>query len=125
MITQLEGELGHVTTCASDSEDVWMHCEPPADLLERQSSIDSVDRDAAHAQVAPEKLWPHDKDLLFVYFINPDRLRGIDLQTVTIIAWAKKWETHMNRGIVPRFKETNDRDQANIRVKFGKPTNKW
>ena len=123
MITQQEGELGHVTTRASDSEDVWMHCELPADLLDRQSSIDSVDRDAARAQVATEKLWPQDKDLLFVYFINPDRLRDIDLQTATIIAWAKKWKTHLNDGIVPRFKETNDPDQANTRVKFGKPVN--
>ena len=103
-----------------DSKDVWMFCVPPvSEPYERQSSADSVDTDGAHGQAAPEKLWPCGKHLLFVYFMNSELLNGIGLQTATIMAWANKWETPTNRSIVPRFKETNDRDKADIRVKFG------
>lgn len=91
---------------------------PPCDKLETQLSQESMDGDAAAAQVASTKLWPisNGKDVLSVYIMNPDALKKIGLNELNIMSWAEKWEY----GVIPKLKLTSDKQKSDIRIKVGK-----
>ena len=98
-------------------------CEvPPCNKLERQSSDDSIDMNAAPAQVAPDKLWPihHGRDVLMVYIMNLAGLTALGLNPLNVMSWAEKWEHPSYKDVIPRFKLTNDLSKANIRIEIGK-----
>ncbi len=64
------------------------------------------------------------KDVLYVYFLNPDILEqenwkymGWILNIDMILAWAAAWNPK-NCPNIPIFKKTDRADKADIRVKF-------
>ena len=95
-------------------------CEPPpSDELEEPTSSDSVRSNVARGQVATDKLWAIEQgeDVLFVYFINPEALADVGLNTENIMAWAETWE---HSPYVPMFKHTSDITKADVRVEISK-----
>ena len=59
---------------------------------------------------------------LFVYFINPDILKGWkcgdgQMNLETILAWAEKWND-ASAGDIPKFERTKVLQDADIRVQF-------
>ena len=71
------------------------------------------------AYVQKTKLW-RGRDMLFVYFRNPDYLqKGKYPLTVSIIlAWAGSWNNALVPDI-PKFGRTDSIEKADIRIQFG------
>ena len=85
----------------------------PSDVIDTQVPDDKVP-----AVVAPNMLWPTGQDVLYVYIMNPDELKAVDVNEQNILSWAKTWK-HSD---IPKFQHTNDLSKANIRIKIGKLT---
>ena len=97
-------------------------CEPPpSDELEEPTSSESVRSNVAHAQAATDKLWAIEQgeDVLFVYFINPEALADVDLNTENIMSWAEIWEAQ-HSPLIPKFKHTSDETKAHVKVEISK-----
>ena len=51
-----------------------------------------------------------------MYFINPEALADVGLNTENIMSWAETWDHSPH---VPKFKHTSDETKSNVRVKIG------
>lgn len=59
------------------------------------------------------KMWKG-REVLFVYFLNPELLLG-RLNVNKVMDWAKKW----SESDIPKFERTNSSGDADITVEFG------
>ena len=77
-------------------------------------------QNTASGQMAKNKMWSGNYDVLHVYFMNPEVLDQVGLNSQNIIDWAKMWEHHNHPNtMIPKFRETKEETRAVIRVKFG------
>ena len=98
------------------------YCTIPPNSSEVESQSHDIELEDLHntasGQMAKNKMWSGKYDTLPVYFINPEVLNQVGLNSQNIIDWAKMWEHH-NYQNIPKFSETNEETGAVIRVRFG------
>ena len=90
-----------------------------SDQQQTEEDLAFILEDAASGQMSPGKQWPLPQyKVLQVYIMNPDELRSVDLNELTIIQWANFWntDTSMRGAMVPRFELESSASKANIRV---------
>ena len=97
-------QVVHFCPCDPDSyeDDYIFGCQNPAQ---------------AAAYVFRDKVWKG-RQVLKVFFLNPEVLRGWRLTTDTILEWAGVWQEKDVEDKIPVFTVASRKDKADIRVMF-------
>ena len=100
---------------------------PFCQLPHRNKTSDNTSENsrAPFAHVAPDdKLWltNHGQDVLYIYIMNPAKLMAVGVNEQNILSWARKWEHHSYRKVIPKFMPTKSSSKSNIRIRIGELT---
>lgn len=78
------------------------------------SAGDETDMTSQSVAGLPTKMWKG-REVLLVYFLNPEYLVHSSVNVNKVLDWAKKWSV----GDIPKFERADSPEVADITVEFG------